>query len=277
MALYAIGDVQGCYDELRCLLDKIRFDPQQDHLWFTGDLVNRGPKSLDTLRFIRGLGAAASTVLGNHDLHFLAVASGAEKPKHKDTFGALLAAPDRDDLVYWLRQQPLLHREERFYLIHAGLPPQWDMLTALRCAAEVEAILQGNDYAAFFPHMYGDDPMQWSEHLEGWPRIRFITNCFTRMRYCDREGRLNLKEKCPPGRQGNTLIPWFEVPDRRSLGEEIVFGHWSSLGFYAKNGCYGLDTGCLWGGELTALRLDGEEMRRISVPCQSGGYRKLPS
>ena len=274
MALYAIGDVQGCYDELRLLLGKIGFNPKNDRLCFTGDLVNRGPNSLDTLRFIKGLGPAAVTVLGNHDLHFLAVAAGAENPKHKDTFGALLAAPDRDELVDWLRQQPLLHLEDRFYLIHAGLPPQWDLVTALRCSAEVEAVLQSDNYADFFPNMYGDEPVQWSEQLGGWARIRFITNCFTRMRYCDREGRLDLKQKGPPGQQDSSLVPWFEAPNRRSLGEEIVFGHWSSLGFYVKNGCYGLDTGCLWGGELTALRLDGGEMRRISVPCQSSSYRK---
>ena len=274
MAIFAIGDVQGCFAELRHLLARIGFDPAKDQLRFTGDLVNRGPHSLETLRFIKGLGEAAVTVLGNHDLHLLAVAFGASKTKHKDTFGDILDAPDRDELLDWLRYRPLLHHADRFYLIHAGLPPQWNMGFATKCAREVEAVLQSGDCAEFFRQMYGNEPAQWSDELAGWERLRFITNAFTRTRYCDRHGRLDFKEKCRPGQQPHDLVPWFEAPNRRSQGAEIIFGHWSTLGFYAKNGCYGLDTGCLWGGELTALRLDGAEIHRISMPCLTGAYQK---
>ncbi len=274
MVAYAIGDVQGCFDELRLLLDKIAFDPGHDRLYFVGDIVNRGPQSLETVRFIRSLGEAAACVLGNHDLHLLAVACGASHPKRRDTFGDILSAPDRDELLQWLRGLPLLcHSVGEFYLIHAGLPPQWDMETASRCAREVEKVLRGDDYAEFFHHMYGDAPAQWSEELEGWPRIRFITNCFTRLRYCDANGVLDMKEKLAPGHQPTHLMPWFRVPGRRSMGAKIIFGHWSTLGFHAENDCYCLDTGCLWGGELTALRLD-EEMESFSVGCIAGAHQK---
>lgn len=273
MATYAIGDIQGCLAELHDLLELIRFDPARDRLWFTGDLVNRGPHSLETLRFIKGLGETAASVLGNHDLHLLAVASGASKVKRKDTFAAVLNAPDRDELLDWLRCLPLLHSDGAFYLIHAGLPPQWDMPTALRCADEVQALLRDDAYAEFFPHMYGDLPDRWSEDLRGWDRIRFITNCFTRMRYCTANGRLDLKEKVPPGQQSRGLLPWFRVPGRCSEGVKILFGHWSALSFHAENGCFGLDTGCLWGGELTALRLD--TLERYAVPSRAGGYQRI--
>lgn len=271
MATYAIGDVQGCLAELHDLLDLIRFDPAQDRLWFTGDLVNRGPHSLETLRFIKSLGCAAISVLGNHDLHLLAVATGASRVKRKDTFAAVLEAPDRDELLDWLRRLPLLHGDGAFYLIHAGLPPQWDMETAGRCAREVEAVLRGDDYAEFFPHMYGDRPDHWAEELRGWDRLRFITNCFTRMRYCTADGCLDLKEKGPIGRQAEGLVPWFNTPNRRSAGARIIFGHWSTLGFHVENDCFGLDTGCLWGGSLTALRLD--TLQRFSTPCRDGAYQ----
>lgn len=266
MALYAIGDVQGCFDPLRRLLDKLAFDPSRDQLWFTGDLVNRGPHSLDTLRFVKQLGDAAVTVLGNHDLHLLAVATRKRKPHRKDTLHEVLAAPDTEELLDWLRRRPLLHQQRELYLIHAGLPPQWDMATAKALAGEVEAVLCSEAYAEFFDHMYGDRPDLWSADLSGWRRLRFITNCLTRMRYCDAEGRLDLTCKLAPGDAPAHLLPWFAVPQRRSLDDTIVFGHWSTLGFYADQGCYCLDTGCLWGGELTALRLDGD-MQRISVGC----------
>ncbi|MGZ8216980.1 symmetrical bis(5'-nucleosyl)-tetraphosphatase [Methylomagnum sp.] len=272
MAIYAIGDVQGCFAELQALLEKLRFDPAQDRLWFTGDLVNRGPRSLETLRCIRGLGEAAVAVLGNHDLHLLAVALGVSKTKHRDTFGDVLAAPDRDELLDWLRHCPLLHREGGFYLIHAGLPPQWSAEDAARHAAEVESLLRGDNYGEFFRHMYGDQPDMWSDYLRGWGRLRFITNCLTRLRYCEWDGRVEFKHKGVPGSQPPHLRPWFDVPGRRSVDATIVFGHWSTLGFHAGPGVYGLDTGCLWGGELTALRLDGEDRARVSVAC--GGYRK---
>jgi len=272
MAIYAIGDIQGCLSELHDLLDRIRFDPVWDQLWFTGDLVNRGPRSLETLRFIKGLGQAAVSVLGNHDLHLLAVATGAAKVKHKDTFAAVLEAPDRDELLDWLRRLPLLHGDGAFYLIHAGLPPQWDLDTAARGAREVETVLRGDNYGAFFPHMYGDRPDLWSADLQGYDRLRFITNCLTRMRYCTAEGRLDLKEKGAVGQQAPELLPWFRVPGRRSAGAKIVFGHWSTLGFHIENDCYGLDTGCLWGGSLTALRLD--TLERYATPCRTDSYQR---
>jgi bis(5'-nucleosyl)-tetraphosphatase (symmetrical) len=272
MVAYAIGDVQGCFDELRLLLDKIAFDPAIDRLYFVGDLVNRGPKSLETLRFIKNLGDAAITVLGNHDLHLLAVACGQSKTKRRDTFADILDAPDREDLLDWLRSRPLLHVAGEFYLIHAGLPPQWDMETAIRCAREMEAALRGEASAAFFAHMYGDTPTVWSEDLEGWPRLRFISNCFTRLRYCEGDGTLDMREKSAPGGHMAHLLPWFRVPGRRSLGEKILFGHWSTLGFHVENGCYCLDSGCLWGGELTALGLGGEG--RFSVACAGGAHQQ---
>ncbi|MFZ4703687.1 MAG: symmetrical bis(5'-nucleosyl)-tetraphosphatase, partial [Candidatus Methylumidiphilus sp.] len=182
MAEYAIGDVQGCFGELTLLLEKIAFNPRFDRLYFVGDIVNRGPKSLETLRFIKNLGESAVTVLGNHDLHLLAVACGASKTKRKDTFDDILSAPDREELLFWLRTRPLLHSEEKFCLIHAGLPPQWDMPTAVRCAREVEAVLRDDPTDDFFHNMYGDLPDRWSESLQAWPRLRFITNCFTRLR-----------------------------------------------------------------------------------------------
>ncbi len=272
MAEYAIGDVQGCFGELCLLLEKIAFDPQLDRLYFVGDIVNRGPKSLETLRFIKNLGESAVTVLGNHDLHLLAVAHGASKTKRRDTFGDILGAPDRDELLYWLRTRPLLHSGDKFYLIHAGLPPQWDMDTAVRCAREVEAVLCKEDADGFFSHMYGDSPDRWSAKLEGWPRIRFITNCFTRMRYCDRNGVLDMKEKGGPGSQAAHLLPWFNAPGRRSEGAKLVFGHWSTLGYHVESDCHCLDTGCLWGRELTALRLDGDH-GRFSVACIAGAHQ----
>lgn len=274
MALFAIGDVQGCLTELSWLLDRLRFDPASDRLWFTGDLVNRGPQSLETLRLIRSFGRAAISVLGNHDLHLLAVAYGVSKTKHRDTFGDVLRAPDRDELLDWLRHRPLLHEEGGFYLIHAGLPPQWSLAEACAHAAEVESCLRGDRYGELLRQMYGDWPDQWCEELRGWERRRFILNCLTRLRYCHLDGRIDLKQKGRPGTQPPGLLPWFAHPARRSRGEGIiVFGHWSTLGFYEGDGVRGLDTGCLWGGELTALRLDGDE-QRLSVPGRCGGYQR---
>ncbi|GAB6068371.1 symmetrical bis(5'-nucleosyl)-tetraphosphatase [Methylothermus subterraneus] len=264
MAHYAIGDVQGCLQELQKLLDKIRFDPASDRLWFTGDLVNRGPHSLETLRFVKSLGNSAVTVLGNHDLHLLAVAHGQEY-RHKQDLDEVLTAPDREELLDWLRHRPLLYHNERFCLIHAGLPPQWSIATAIRCAKEVEAVLQSDSWREFLQRMYGNEPNLWSEDLSGWPRLRFIVNCFTRLRYLDPQGRLALEPTAPPEKLPH-LIPWFRFPGRLSQGQEIIFGHWSTLGFVAENGCFGIDTGCVWGGQLTALRLDGE-MDRVSVAC----------
>ena len=268
MAVYAIGDVQGCFRELQLLLNKLRFDPASDRLWFAGDLVNRGPQSLETLRFVRNLGAAAVTVLGNHDLHLLATVAHAGKLKPKDTLRPILDAPDRAELLDWLRERPLLHHDAElgYTLVHAGLPPQWDLALAQTCAHDVETILRGADHAEFFGHMYGDEPTLWVDELTGWERLRFITNCLTRLRYCDADGRIALAHKGAPGSQPDGLYPWFELPQRGSRDLKIVFGHWSTLGERSDPGVYPLDTGCLWGGQLTALRLDGPP-RWTRLPC----------
>lgn len=275
MTVYAIGDVQGCYDELQALLDRLAFNLASDKLWLTGDLVNRGPQSLEVLRFVKALGPRAISVLGNHDLHLLAVARGRRRAHRSDTLDGVLAAPDRDELLDWLRHRPLLHHDAALALtlIHAGLPPQWDLDRALRCAGEVESVLRSEDFEEFFDHMYGDSPAQWSDELRGWGRIRFITNCLTRLRYCDRDGRLDLHEKGPPGGQAAGLVPWFEVPSRRSQDLTIIFGHWSSLRIspadMACHRVYPLDTSCSWGGELSGLRLS--DRRLFSVPAKERG------
>jgi bis(5'-nucleosyl)-tetraphosphatase (symmetrical) len=268
MAVYAIGDIQGCFDELQALLELIRFDRARDRLWFAGDLVNRGPKSLETLRYVRDLGSVAVTVLGNHDLHLLAAAHGSPLNHDDGSLHAILAATDRDELVDWLRHRPLLHHDATlgFTLVHAGLPPQWDLPLAQACATEVETVLQGGDPAGLFAHMYGNKPNHWSPGLTGWERLRFIVNCFTRLRFCSEDGLLNLNSKGPPGSQPPGFKPWFEIEGRASRDLNIIFGHWSTLGEYASPGIYPIDSGCLWGGRLTALRIDTAP-ERIELPC----------
>ncbi len=258
MAVYAIGDIQGCLDELLALLEAIRFDPDEDRLWFVGDLVNRGPQSLETLRFVRDLGERAITVLGNHDLHLLALAAGNHRFQDSDDLRPVLEAPDRDELIHWLRHRPLLHHDPElaFTMVHAGLPPQWDLATAIACAREVEAVIQGPDHVDFFDRMYGNKPNRWDPALEGMDRWRFITNCFTRLRFVTRKGKLKLKLKGSPGGQKKKYLPWFLHPHRRTRDQRIVFGHWSTLGYSVAENTWGIDTGCLWGGRLTALRLD---------------------
>lgn len=260
MAVFAIGDVQGCFEELQRLLKRIDFDSQEDSLWFTGDLVNRGPRSLEVLRFVKGLGNRAVCVLGNHDLHLLAVAAGTAKIRQGDTLDAVLAAPDRNELLVWLRQLPLLHYDKTlgYTMVHAGLPPQWDLSLAQSCARELESVLRGGRYREFFQHMYGNDPRRWSSELAGAERLRFIVNCFTRLRYCDAAGNLDLKAKGSPGSQPLGYLPWYEVPGRKSADLHILFGHWSTLGEVRDRNVLALDTGCVWGGRLTALRLDGD-------------------
>ncbi len=271
MAVYAIGDVQGCQRELMTLLSLLEFNPDSDRLWFVGDLVNRGPNSLEVLRFVKSLGDRAVTVLGNHDLHLLAIATGTREPGPGDTFGDILAAPDRAELIDWLRRLPLLHHDAGlgYTMIHAGLPPQWDLAQAAGCAAELEAVLRSDDYVAFLRDMYGGKPDWWSEDLRGTDRLRFILNCYTRLRFCDAHGRIHLKEKGSPFEREDDLKPWFEFPGRASAGLNLVFGHWSTLGRYHAPGVCALDSGCVWGGALTALRLDGEP-QWISLPC--AGY-----
>lgn len=268
MAWYAIGDVQGCFDALRTLLDKLRYDPAADRLWFTGDLVNRGPQSLDVLRFVSAL-PMAQTVLGNHDLHLLAVACGQATCKKSDTFTDVLAAPDRDILLSWLRSCPLLLHDEQldYTLVHAGLLPAWDLPTARRLASEAERAIALSDRNELFAHMYGDTPNHWQEDLASWARLRVIINACTRLRYCDRQGHMDLRQKGPPGQQPSHLSPWFQVAERKTRNARIVFGHWSTLGIWNADGVLGIDNGCLWGGKLTAVRLDTDAPQFIDVAC----------
>lgn len=264
MAVYAIGDVQGCFDPLRRLLDKLDFDPGRDRLWLTGDLVNRGPKSLETVRFVRGLGATAVTVLGNHDLTLLAIAAGHVKPGKKDTFHDVLDAPDAAELIDWIRHLPMLHHDDAlgFTMVHAGLSPHWDLALARTCAAEVEAVLRGPDHADFLAHMFGSEPRVWHDELAGEERLRHIVNVMTRMRFCGPDGSLSFDQKGPPGSQPPGLKPWFELPGRRNAGLRLITGHWAALGYHRAPGLYALDSGCIWGQHLTALRLDA-----VEPPC----------
>jgi bis(5'-nucleosyl)-tetraphosphatase (symmetrical) len=275
MAVYAIGDLQGCLDPLKRLLDRIEFDPSRDRLWFTGDLVNRGPESLPALRFVHALGELAVTVLGNHDLHLLATAFADSRPKkRRDTLEDILQAPDCDELLEWLRRRPLLHHDAHadFTLVHAGLPPQWDLAAARAAAAELEAVLGGDECTDFLKVMYGNQPDLWSPGLEGVDRLRFIINAFTRMRFVRTDGSLDLHNKGPVERAGPGLMPWFRYPGRRSAGLRIVFGHWSLLNGAAHDGAFSVDTGCVYGGKLTALRLD--DLSSACVDCSPGWHPK---
>ncbi len=269
MATYAIGDIQGCFDELQQLLLQLKFDQSSDRLWFCGDLVNRGPKSLETLRFVKGLGDRAVTVLGNHDLHLLAKAEGFGKQLKQDTLDEILNAPDRGELMHWLRHQPLLHhdRDLGYSMVHAGLPPQWDLAMALSCARELENKLRSDDYREFIQVMYGNQPDCWSSELEGVDRWRFIANVFTRLRFCYADGRLELKAKGKPGMQKQGTMPWFEVPGRKMQNERVVFGHWSTLGIGERDNALSLDGGCLWGGQLVAVRLDVDVPQWSTLNC----------
>lgn len=268
MSIYAIGDLQGCYSSLLRLLDKLKFDSANDTLWFAGDLVNRGPDSLATLRFVKSLGGNAITVLGNHDLHLLAIAAKHKKTNDK-SLKAILKADDSDELLFWLRNQPLLHHDDKlnFIMAHAGIYPEWSVADALRYAAELETVLRSDDYLDFILHMYGNLPGQWDSRLKGWERLRFICNSFTRMRYCNVDGSLNFKSHGAPGTHPADTIPWFDVSSRKIKAERILFGHWSTLGKINKNNIYALDTGCVWGGQLTALQLDKATPEFISVDC----------
>jgi len=273
MSTYAIGDIQGCFEPLQTLLKKIAFNPENDTLWFTGDLVNRGPSSLQTLRFVKQLGQSAITVLGNHDLHLLAIAEGFAKAKPDEHLQDILNAPDKHELLSWLRHQPLMHDDTSlgFSMIHAGLPPQWDYSQARLLADELQSVLRDPGYTHFLEHMYGNKPKQWSPSLKGIDRLRFITNCFTRLRYCTEDGELCLKAKGPPGTQPAECLPWFSVKNRASTDMNIIFGHWSALGLYQEEGIYSLDSGCLWGHKLTAMRL--EDKHFFSIDCDE--YRQI--
>jgi len=260
MAIYAVGDVQGCHTELTKLLEDFRFDPAADKLWLVGDLVNRGPGSLEVLRLVKTLGDCAITVLGNHDLHLLAVAEGVAELHSTDTLDEILNAPDRDELLHWLRSQRLLHAQDGYVLVHAGLLPQWSVKQASSLAHEVEAALRGDDYVTFLKRMYGNSPNGWDDSLTGYKRLRVIVNAFTRMRICTKEGAMEFKfkgevENIPAGYQ-----PWFDVPDRASRKATVIFGHWSALGLLQRKNVIALDTGCLWGGPMSAIRLDDRQL-----------------
>lgn len=259
MAIYAIGDIQGCYTELNRLLEKINFDPAADRLWFCGDLVNRGPDSLQTLQMVKSLGDSAVCVLGNHDLHLLALHHGVDKVRDARGLQPILDSPDRDELMAWLQRRPLLHydRTHKALLVHAGVHPQWGLSKARKLASEVENALRGKHAATFLGEMYGNKPRSWSNKLTGYPRLRFITNAFTRMRYITPTGKLNTGVTSGPRQnRRKDLTPWFELPAKLREDVRVFFGHWSTLPV----GCYGryfaLDGGCVWGGHLVALRID---------------------
>jgi bis(5'-nucleosyl)-tetraphosphatase (symmetrical) len=264
MATWAVGDVQGCCAELETLLERIAFSPARDRLWFVGDLVNRGPRSLDVLRLVESLGPAATVVLGNHDLHLLALARGGDTARPADAgLLPILAAPDRERLLDWLQSRPVLHHDAALgiSMVHAGLAPQWDLAIAQRCAEELEAALQGARSGRFLTRMYGNQPDMWSDALEGDDRLRYIVNVCTRLRVCDARGRLLLRFKGPLNEMPDTAVPWFRAPGRRWAGARIVCGHWSALGYVDEGGVLCLDTGCVWGGTLTAQRLDEPDVR----------------
>jgi bis(5'-nucleosyl)-tetraphosphatase (symmetrical) len=270
--LYAIGDLQGCHAEFMALLGRIGFDAARDRLWLTGDLVNRGPESLAALREVKALGAAASVVLGNHDLHLLAMAFAPRTVKKREPeLEAVLDAPDAAELLEWLKARPLLHRERGipWTLIHAGLPPQWTLAIAERCAREVERALR-EDASALLESMYGNEPDRWSPGLAGEARLRFSINCLTRLRVVDRKGRLLLSHKGTIADAPAGSLPWFRHPERATRSDAFVFGHWSALGYLAEPGIRCLDSGCVWGGALTALRLDREQ-EPVRLPCR--GWR----
>ena len=270
MTRYAIGDVQGCYEELRALLTLLKFSPDRDRLWFVGDLVNRGPRSLETLRLVRALGDNAVVVLGNHDLHLLALVHGSDRKRKSDTIDDVLAARDRDALIEWLLTRPLAHSEGGDLMVHAGVVPQWSVALTLELSGEVQRALAANA-RRLFEQMYGNDPDRWSPQLAGMERLRFTINVLTRLRVCTADGRVDLALKGEPPPPPSPLRPWFTIAERKSREARVVFGHWSALGLVQSHGVLGLDSGCVWGGALTAFDLDAGSAP-ISVPC--AGYQR---
>lgn len=272
MATYIVGDIHGCFDELQLLLELADFTPEKDELWVTGDLVSRGPKSLETLRFLKGLGNNAKVVLGNHDLHLLAIHQGIYPSKEKYQLNPILDAPDCDELLSWLQHQPLLlrHPEFNFVMVHAGISPQWSIKQAEKFSKEVELYLQSDNFKLLLEGMYGNQPASWSDELQGIARLRFIINAFTRMRYCFLDGALEFENKLAPHHTDNpTIKPWFEI-DSLDRSSDILFGHWASLlGRVNKSGIYGLDTGYIWGNSLTMLRWQDKQLFSLSCPIHS--------
>ena len=268
MATYLIGDIQGCCAALQRLLTTLEFSPSRDRIVLLGDLVNRGPASLATLRLLQTLGPAATCLLGNHDLHLLAVAHGVRPAGRSDTVDDILKAPDREALLDWVRQQHMARFEEGWLMVHAGVVPQWDLAQTLALAAEVEAVLRGPDLPAFLRTMYGNEPDQWDEGLSGPARLRFIVNVLTRIRFCDTKGRLDFKTKDGAAGAPEGFMPWFAVPGRRTAATPMAFGHWSTLGLIQRPDLLALDTGCVWGGKLSAMRVDGGRRDLLQVDCE---------
>lgn len=271
MSTYVIGDLQGCFEALQQMLVCIAFDPTADQIYLLGDLVNRGANSLAVLRWARENNIQA--VLGNHDLHLLALAAGLTAPLPGDTLNEILTAPDRDVLLNWLRHLPLATSTAGYLLVHAGLLPQWTAKQALALAAEVELGLRGDDYHFFLRHMYGNQPASWQNDLTGMERLRVITNAMTRLRFCTPDGEMNFKAKGDPQNPPPGCLPWFQVPNRQSAGSPIIFGHWSALGLHLESDCIALDTGCLWGGQLSALRLEDRQIFQVECAGQAGTTR----
>ncbi len=263
MATYAIGDIQGCYHSFQHLLERIDFNFSRDRLWLVGDIINRGSGSLETLRWIYRHQSAVTMVLGNHDLHALAVAEGFVTQHKHDTLQSILAAPDRAELLHWLRHQPMLHAADGYLMVHAGLLPQWDVGQSLALGAEVESALRDEGYRDFLAHMYGNQPAGWDEGLRGMDRLRLITNAMTRLRACTVDGQMDFRFKGELDDMPAGLMPWFEVPDRRSRNADIIFGHWSAMGLQRCPHLFALDSGCLWGGQLTALRLQDRQIFQV--------------
>jgi bis(5'-nucleosyl)-tetraphosphatase (symmetrical) len=270
MSTYAIGDIQGCYTAFSKLLKRLRFDPANDRLWLVGDLVNRGPQSREVLRAVMALGDRVSTVLGNHDLHLLAVAAGVRKMSRADTFADVLKAKDSDELLDWLRQRPLVifNEKRNRLLVHAGIPPAWTVARTLKEAGRIEALLRGDDWAAALKSMYGNVPRAWSKSLKTEQKLRYTINALTRMRFCDHDGRLALEYSGPPGTQPKRFMPWFAAPNRKTADTHIYFGHWSSLGTMQRTNLTALDSGCVWGRRLTAIKLLRRSHPRTRVKCR---------
>jgi bis(5'-nucleosyl)-tetraphosphatase (symmetrical) len=272
VSTYAVGDIQGCFEPFMALLERIAFDPARDRLWLAGDVVNRGPASLETLRYVKTLGDRAVTVLGNHDLYLLMVAAGVvTKRGAGDTIDPILAAPDRDELLGWLRRQPLMHVEHGHALVHAGLLPAWTVTQARALAAEAEVVLAGSGGNEFLHHMWGSQPAAWRDDLTGWDRLRVIINAMTRMRFCSPAGEMEFHTKGEVANAPAGFLPWFEVPGRASADHTIVCGHWSALGLQVEPGLLALDSGCLWGRELSAVRLEDRTVFQVHCGCHGAG------
>ncbi|MBI2733909.1 MAG: symmetrical bis(5'-nucleosyl)-tetraphosphatase [Aquabacterium sp.] len=265
--IYLVGDLQGCCSPFERLLQTIDFSPSRDHVYVLGDLVNRGPDSLGVLRRLRALDNAATCLLGNHDLHLLAVAHGVRKPHRSDTLDTILHAPDREDWLGWIRQQRLAVFEHGWLMVHAGVVPQWDATQTVALAREVEAMLAGPDVGEFLTRMYGNEPERWDDSLQGVPRWRCVVNSLTRLRFCSADGTMEFATKDGSDGAPEGFMPWFDVPGRRTQGTPVAFGHWSTLGLINRDDLLALDTGCVWGGRLSAVRIDGATRELIQIDC----------